>query len=218
MGRYELVRPKLSQRILNRLLGNNLGKKYSSLDLRGKFQRLIFTLLAFSFAAGYAMVTIVDPYGGALSSAYAYSFDTSEDAQTYGFSSSQKISFARGGWEIVTGDEAAALYVADAALPETGSIKEFAYNQIANLGWGRDQYSCLVALWTRESNWRWNAYNRGSGAYGIPQALPGVKMAEFGSDWQTNPQTQIRWGINYIKHRYGAPCGAMAHSNKFGWY
>jgi hypothetical protein len=63
-----------------------------------------------------------------------------------------------------------------------------------------------------------NAYNSSSGAYGIPQALPGAKMASMGADWKTNPETQIRWGVNYIKNRYQSPCGAFAHSNKFNWY
>ena len=108
--------------------------------------------------------------------------------------------------------------MANAATPETGSIKEFAYSLVNKNNWGRDQYSCLVALWERESNWRWDAMNKSSGAYGIPQSLPGRKMAEMGADWATNPETQVRWGISYIKSRYGAPCGAMAHYNKFNWY
>jgi hypothetical protein len=86
------------------------------------------------------------------------------------------------------------------------------------MGWESDQYSCLVTLWERESNWRVNAKNKSSGAYGIPQSLPGAKMASEGADWLTNPQTQINWGLKYIKGRYGSACGALAHSNKFNWY
>jgi soluble lytic murein transglycosylase-like protein len=89
---------------------------------------------------------------------------------------------------------------------------------VADFGWGIDQYSCLAKLWDRESNWRVNALNKSSGAYGIPQSLPATKMASEGADWLTNPETQIRWGIKYIKGRYGTPCGALAHSNKFNWY
>ncbi|NBR64464.1 MAG: lytic transglycosylase domain-containing protein [Micrococcales bacterium] len=219
MGRYELVRPSLRQRFFTRLFGNSLSPWLAEKPLSKRVRSLILNLLAFGFASSYVLVTVVDPYGGALASAYAFdSFYSDEDAQSYGYSSQQKISFARGGWEVVTGDEAAAIYVANAAPPESGTIKEFAFTLVMSNNWGRDQYSCLVALWDRESNWRFNAYNSGSGAYGIPQALPGAKMAEMGADWQTNPETQIRWGVNYIKHRYGAPCGAMAHSNKFRWY
>jgi hypothetical protein len=221
MGRYELVRPTLRQRIIQRILGKNLSTNLESLELGKKFKRLVANTIAISFVASYAMVTVIDPYGGALNSAYAFNTtysNTGDSDQIYGFTAQQKISFKRGGWSIVTGDEAAAIYVANAATPETGSIKAFAYDLVLSNKWGRDQYSCLVALWERESNWRWNALNKSSGAYGIPQSLPGRKMAEMGADWVTNPETQVRWGVNYIKNRYGAPCGAMAHSNKFNWY
>ena len=221
MGRYELIRPSRSKRLLHFLLGAKIAPKLANLQIKRRVKLVIFNMVAFGFASSYVLVTVVDPYGGALSSAYAfdaYYSNAADDSQTYGYSSQQKISFSRGGWAIVTGDEAAAIYVANAQTPETGSVKEFAYTLVLKENWGRDQYSCLVALWQRESNWRWNAYNSGSGAYGIPQSLPGAKMAEMGTDWQTNPETQIRWGVNYIKHRYGAPCGAMAHSNKFNWY
>ena len=87
----------------------------------------------------------------------------------------------------------------------------------ANYGWGDDQFACLVSLWNRESGWRVNAANS-SGAYGIPQALPGSKMASAGADWETNPATQIAWGLGYISGRYSNPCGAWAHSESSGWY
>jgi hypothetical protein len=203
------------------MFGSKLAPKLENLQIAKKIKVLTANLIAITCIASYAMVTVIDPYGGALTSAYAYNSsysDIGEDNQIYGFKSQQKISFERGGWAIVTGDEAAAIYVANAATPETGSIKEFAYGLVRDNKWGRDQYSCLVALWERESNWRWDAMNKSSGAYGIPQSLPGRKMAEMGADWATNPETQVRWGVSYIKSRYGAPCGAMAHSNKFNWY
>ena len=87
----------------------------------------------------------------------------------------------------------------------------------ANYNWNQTQYSCVVKLWNRESGWRANAHNS-SGAHGIPQALPGRKMAKFGKDWYTNPQTQIKWGLHYIKARYGTPCGALNHSYRYNWY
>ena len=85
-------------------------------------------------------------------------------------------------------------------------------------GWGDDQFACLVKLWKRESNWRTNAKNKHSGAYGIPQALPGRKMATIADDWRTNPITQMKWGAGYIEGRYDTPCGAWAHSERKGWY
>ncbi|WP_241974552.1 lytic transglycosylase domain-containing protein [Cryobacterium mannosilyticum] len=89
---------------------------------------------------------------------------------------------------------------------------------MAQYGWGGDQFGCLVSLWARESGWNVNAYNSSSGATGIPQALPGSKMASAGADWQTNPATQITWGLGYIAGRYGTPCGAWDHSQSAGWY
>ena len=85
-------------------------------------------------------------------------------------------------------------------------------------GYGLDQMPCLDKLWTRESNWTISSENKSSGAYGIPQALPGDKMAAYGSDWRTNAVPQIRWGLNYIKSRYSTPCGAWDHSQATGWY
>jgi hypothetical protein len=89
---------------------------------------------------------------------------------------------------------------------------------LASYGWGASQYGCLDSLWTRESGWNYRATNPSSGAYGIPQSLPGSKMASAGSDWRTNPATQIRWGLGYIRQRYGSPCSAWAHSEELGWY
>jgi hypothetical protein len=88
----------------------------------------------------------------------------------------------------------------------------------AEAGWTGSQWSCLDSLWTRESGWNPAARNRSSGAFGIPQALPGGKMASAGADWATNPETQIHWGLGYIRSVYGTPCGAWSHSQGYGWY
>lgn len=85
-------------------------------------------------------------------------------------------------------------------------------------GWGSAEYTCLLDLWNKESRWRWNAKNAASGAYGIPQSLPGHKMATAGKDWRTNYKTQVNWGLKYIDGRYGKPCAAWAHSVKKNWY
>ncbi|MCI1020227.1 phospholipase [Microbacterium sp. C5A9] len=85
-------------------------------------------------------------------------------------------------------------------------------------GWGDDQFSCLNSLWTKESGWNYQAYNSSGGATGIPQALPGSKMASAGSDWQTNAATQISWGLGYISSVYGTPCSAWGHSQATNWY
>jgi murein DD-endopeptidase MepM/ murein hydrolase activator NlpD len=96
--------------------------------------------------------------------------------------------------------------------------KAVARLMVADRGWGSGQFSCLNSLWNRESGWNLHATNPSSGAYGIPQALPGSKMSSAGSDWRSNPVTQIRWGLNYISDRYGTPCGAWGHSEATGWY
>ncbi len=98
------------------------------------------------------------------------------------------------------------------------AAQAFAMAQLAAMGYGAEQGNCLVLLWNRESGWRTNAYNASSGAYGIPQSLPGSKMANYGADWRTNYETQIMWGLLYIQGRYGAPCGAWAHSEAVNWY
>ena len=85
-------------------------------------------------------------------------------------------------------------------------------------GWGDGEFQCLSNLWQKESGWNYRASNGSSGATGIPQALPGSKMASAGPDWQTNASTQIAWGLGYIQGRYQTPCGAWAKSQASGWY
>ncbi len=103
-------------------------------------------------------------------------------------------------------------------IPDPGTAQAIALELVTAQGWDMTEFSCLVALWTRESNWNVYAHNPSSGAYGIPQSLPGEKMASAGADWATNPATQISWGLSYIASRYGTPCGAWAHSEENGWY
>jgi hypothetical protein len=89
---------------------------------------------------------------------------------------------------------------------------------LATFKWPAAQFSCLDPLWAHESSWKVTAANVGSGAYGIPQALPGSKMASAGPDWKTSAKTQIKWGLTYIKGAYGSPCGAWKHWQSAGWY
>jgi len=88
----------------------------------------------------------------------------------------------------------------------------------ADRGWSASQCADLGRLWQRESGWSHRAHNARSGAHGIPQALPGSKMSSHGSDWATNPRTQIAWGLDYIAGRYGNPSNAWAHAARTGWY
>ena len=85
-------------------------------------------------------------------------------------------------------------------------------------GWGEKQYACLDDLWIKESNWNYRASNKRTGAHGIPQALPATKMDSAGTDWRTNPVTQISWGLRYIDVRYETPCKAWAKFKRSNWY
>jgi hypothetical protein len=106
-----------------------------------------------------------------------------------------------------------------AAPPDPGTAQADAYSLLPSFGFSAAaQFPCLNDIWTRESGWRYNAENGLSGAYGIPQALPGSKMASAGPDWQTNVTTQIKWGLGYIAGRYGTPCGAWAFWQAHSWY
>jgi hypothetical protein len=106
---------------------------------------------------------------------------------------------------------------ASTSTAPVGDSQSIAHQMVLSRGWSESDFTCLVQLWNRESGWRTNAANP-SGAYGIPQALPGSKMASAGADWATNPATQISWGLGYIAGRYSTPCGAWAHSQSSGWY
>ncbi len=103
--------------------------------------------------------------------------------------------------------------------PRTADPRDIAKQMmLTEYQWGEGQFGCLNKIFTQESNWQWNAENPSSGAYGIPQSLPATKMATAGSDWRTNPATQIKWGLKYIKDRYGTPCEAWGFKSGTGWY
>jgi Transglycosylase SLT domain len=107
--------------------------------------------------------------------------------------------------------------VPSAPPPSPATVQAIAYNLLTSYGFSKAQWSCLLNLWDAESGWNPEAENP-SGAYGIPQALPGSKMASAGPDWQTNATTQIKWGLGYIKGTYGTLCTAWDHEEADGWY
>ncbi len=96
--------------------------------------------------------------------------------------------------------------------------QQVARGMLGKYGWGARQWSPLYKLWMRESSWYKYAYNPSSGAYGIPQAVPGGKMSSAGANWRTNSRTQVRWGLGYIKSVYGWPRRAWYHELAYGWY
>ena len=102
---------------------------------------------------------------------------------------------------------------------QPNGAKEVAKNLISTkYQWSDAQFSCLNQLWTKESNWNYKARNKVSGAHGIPQALPATKMEIVGTDWRTNPVTQITWGLKYIEERYDTPCKAWSKFKRSRWY
>lgn len=201
---------------------------------------IVLGFFSFLAAFGFIAVNVVDPYSGATASPYfqVATTDRAGDAQSMVVAGSYETAVDRDAYDSYvkpkpkpkpteepkeeSSDSSSGSNgggsAPPAGTPDPGSAKAIAYDMVKARGWGDDQYSCLVALWNKESGWNVYAHNGSSGAYGIPQALPGSKMASAGADWQTNPATQITWGLGYITGRYGSPCGAWSHSQATGWY
>ena len=109
--------------------------------------------------------------------------------------------------------------VASTPSASKSELQSYARDLVINTyGWTEYDFECLVNLWNRESGWNPNAHNKSSGAHGIPQSLPASKMASEGDDYYTNGYTQIRWGLKYIKNRYGSPSNAWSHFQNKNWY
>ncbi|WP_288784351.1 lytic transglycosylase domain-containing protein [uncultured Microbacterium sp.] len=192
------------------------------------------------FAVAAFGVAYIGPLSASTTQAEAAELDplslyagTIADAQSYLARSDQSVSLGRDGMvytvyvapkpsptptAVEESSTASAAWTPPFVSPDPGTAQAVAYSMVQERGWGDEEFACLVALWSKESGWRVNAYNSGSGAYGIPQALPGNKMASAGADWETNPATQVAWGLGYISGRYGTPCGAWGHSQSSGWY
>ncbi|MEE1738540.1 transglycosylase SLT domain-containing protein [Streptomyces sp. BE147] len=127
---------------------------------------------------------------------------------------------AVGGAAVLLGATGLALGVspamaAPAAAPTSATSAQATAKQMIG---DNSQYQCFHKIVEHESGWDVNASNASSGAYGLVQALPGSKMASAGADWQTNPKTQIKWGVDYMEDRYGSPCGAWNFWQSNGWY
>ena len=174
-------------------------------------------IYAFVLAFTIVVVMVVDPYSGAFADANTAPshWEQVGDQVTLTTGSGAGDTIDRGAFGVRSAPKP--VTVSLAGIPSPGSAQAIALGILTAQGMGQDQYSCLVSLWNRESHWSVTAANP-NGAYGIPQAMPGNKMASAGPDWQTNATTQITWGLGYIKGRYGTPCGAWAHSQATGWY
>jgi hypothetical protein len=131
--------------------------------------------------------------------------------QSFENKDASQYSIAKDSWSLTSG-----FFSANSA--EVRIAQQFARAELRARNWDESEFTCLVDLWNRESHWNYRAKNVSSGAYGIPQALPGNKMNAAGNDWRTNAETQIVWGLDYISERYTSACDAWAHSERTGWY
>lgn len=200
-----------------------------------KVKQAASVVVAFFASVSFLLVNIVDPYSGATASSVGeqLSPEFDESGVRYGGAASQSIT-VEGDYSFAATRETylaekkpeplpvipepSAAWAPPAVTPDPGSAQAYAAGAVAARGWPSGEFDCLVSLWNKESGWRVNAHNSSSGAYGIPQSLPGSKMASAGADWETNAATQIEWGLGYIQNRYGTPCGAWASSVDRGWY
>ena len=192
--------------------------KSSGGDVSGRHVRTPWSLPVFASFVTFAFlaVTIAPPVP--TSPAWATVPGVSREGQTLAVDGDYANSTGRDAFTVTEPVAVVALTAPAAGVPDPGSAQAIAYTMLKARGLDDSEYNCLVALWNRESHWNVYAYNASSGAYGIPQALPGEKMASAGADWATNATTQVTWGLSYIEGRYGTPCGAWAHSEDHGWY
>lgn len=193
--------------------------------VRSAFVRPRWALGVFAYLASIGLVAtlLVEPSGLTSAATLAAASNPIDAPGVEGQSvavEGEAAASGRDGFDVVKPKPrvAAAASAPAVGVPDPGTAQAIAYEMVMARGWGQSEFDCLVALWNKESHWNVYAHNVRSGAYGIPQALPGDKMATAGADWATNPTTQITWGLGYISGRYGTPCGAWGHSQAKGWY
>ncbi|MGT2425808.1 aggregation-promoting factor C-terminal-like domain-containing protein [Amnibacterium kyonggiense] len=182
-------------------------------------RRRVLSVLAVLVCTGIALVSVTDPYAGATAATFYRQpvLAKHEAVQRFRIEGGYVlVTMKRDRFtaEVVGADGAAAAAVPSGPVAPASVAQAYAAGVVASRGWAAGEFGCLVGLWNRESGWNSRAANP-SGAYGIPQALPGSKM---GAGWQSDYRVQIRWGVGYIAARYGSPCGALAHSNAVGSY
>ncbi|MFM9918696.1 transglycosylase SLT domain-containing protein [Lacisediminihabitans sp. H27-G8] len=182
--------------------------------------RRLLPIFSFLAAAGLILALTIAP--DQVQNSFAATQSTKGPVQTLEIADVTRTTVVRDSYKVTEKKKEPVIVVRTAGAPavgtpDPGSAQAIGHDMVLARGWGEDQFACLVSLFNRESHWNVYAANP-SGAYGIPQALPGSKMASAGADWATNPATQISWGLGYIAARYGTPCGAWGHSQSTGWY
>ena len=206
-------------------LSPQVASRGAGVAARGHHPRARRVLPAFSFlsAAGLVLVLMIAP--NQVQNSFADTPATEQKVQTLSIGGVASAAVERDNYKVTEKKKDPVVVVAAVrsagapavGTPNPGSAQAIGHDMVLARGWSEGEFSCLVALFNRESGWNVYAANP-SGAYGIPQALPGSKMATAGADWATNPVTQISWGLGYIAARYGTPCGAWGHSQSAGWY
>lgn len=210
-----------------------VGQRVSTTSLREGLGRRVSVISAGAVTLG--LLAVVAPSTVTVSASAEVATTTSTSAATAGELTAQTLTTVESLTPVIATSTAStttarlattsrtvtrAPVVAPYAFGTKGYNKWWArYYMVNKYGWkSLSQYQCLNYLWSKESAWNHKAANPYSSAYGIPQALPGSKMSSHGSDWRWNPKTQIRWGLSYIKGRYGTPCGAWSAFQRKGWY
>lgn len=171
----------------------------------------MLSVLAMASVAGFVAVPLAGPSSTMATAAW---FGTSQADTVNLLVTGQHAGLERQDFSVAGGWRTAPAI----GRPDPGTAQALALEMVVGRGWDTEQFGCLYALWAKESGWNHFAMNKSSGAYGIPQSLPGEKMASAGADWATNPATQITWGLGYIEARYGTPCAAWGHSQQKNWY
>lgn len=220
----------MGKRRLERLSPAHFVPARENIGVRNYRSRLSLPFLASFGAITLILSPMIDPTASEAMAFEVPSAIYEDDGQTLAANDAKEKQPERALWDVIKLKpkpkpkpapvvEAAAVVAAapSAGAVSPGSAQAIAREMVAARGWGSEQFDCLVSLWNRESGWNVTAANP-SGAYGIPQALPGNKMATVGADWRTSARTQITWGLGYIQGRYTNPCGAWASSEARGWY
>jgi hypothetical protein len=202
------------------------GTKYLFVRSNRFKSRALWTLVA-----SFLLISAAQPTAYGLDFPMTTSISLPESANlTMSIALNSEVDLSEGAALYTQLDEGADLFASQMALAASvsqqvemartivGAKKVAKAIMFSEYAWGADQYTCLNRLWTKESHWNYKAHNKRSGAHGIPQALPAIRMEVISSDWRTNPVTQIRWGLRYIEARYDNPCKAWAKFKRSRYY
>ena len=202
------------------------GTKYLFVRSNRFKSRALWTLVA-----SFLLISAAQPTAYGLDFPMTTSISLPESANlTMSVALNSEVDLSEGAALYTQLDEGADLFASQMALAASvsqqvemartiiGAKKVAKAVMFSEYAWGADQYTCLNRLWTKESHWNYKAHNKRSGAHGIPQALPAIRMEVISSDWRTNPVTQIRWGLRYIEARYDNPCKAWAKFKRSRYY